>query len=361
MAVKFVFLPLVREGASRMCWMSRKRNVSLADVAKEAGVALSTASRALNATYGVAPATREKVLEAATRLDFVASPDARVLAKGSSRRVALVVPHINRWFFGEMVNGIERVTAEAEVDLLLYHVDDENHRRGFFEKLPARRLVEAMVIVAFPVDEEEALRLEKMGVIILAAGGQSTHYPHVCIDDYAAAKTAVEHLTDLGHRKIAMLSSREPAVPNWPLIPGRRQGYFDALAEVGAVPEPEWLLEVDWGEAQAVTAVLKLAERDILPTALFAHSDELALAAIGALQSVGLRVPEDISVIGIDDHPLASPLGLSTVRQDPFAQGELVGHMVLQALGVERAGEPIVSTVMETELVARRSTAPPGR
>lgn len=107
------------------------RPVSLADVAKAAGVSAATASRALNDAYGVSAATKDRVLAAARRLDFVASPEARGLAGGSSRRVALIVPHVNRWFFGEMVDGIERVTSQADVDLLLYHVDGADARTGW--------------------------------------------------------------------------------------------------------------------------------------------------------------------------------------------------------------------------------------
>lgn len=332
-------------------------HVSLSDVAKAAGVSLATASRAMNSAYGVAAVTRERVLAAAARLDFVASPDARGLARGSSRRVALIVPHVNRWFFGEMVDGIERVTSRADIDLLLYHVDDQDHRRGFFERLPARRKVEALVIVAFPIDESEARRLELMGVDILAAGGQSTQYPHVCIDDDATARLAVDHLTSLGHRRIAMLSAHEPAVPDWPSIPGRTHGYEDALRAVGIEPDPRLTREVDWGEMSAALATRDLLDSDAAPTALFAHSDELALAAMGAIRERGLRIPEDIAVIGIDDHPLAAPLGLSTVRQPVRAQGEMVGHMLLQALGLEGDGIEPRSVIVPTELIPRRSTA----
>jgi len=334
-----------------------QRPVSLSDVAKAAGVSLATASRAMNSAYGVAPKTRDRVLAAAARLDFVASPDARTLASGgSSRRVALIVSHINRWFFGQMVDGIERITAGADIDLLLYHVDDEEHRRGFFERLPARRKVEAMVIVAFPVDEGESRRLNLMGVDIIAAGGQSAHYPHVCIDDYAASRQAVDHLTSRGHRRIAMLSAHEPAVPDWPSFPGRQRGYFDALAAVGVEPEPGWTREVDWGEAAAARATDELLDSDAAPTAIFAHSDELAMGAMGAILARGLRVPEDIALIGIDDHPLAAPLGLSTVRQPVREQGEIVGRMVLQALGIEGDGIDPRSVIVPTELIARRST-----
>jgi LacI family repressor for deo operon, udp, cdd, tsx, nupC, and nupG len=104
--------------------MSTPENTSLADVARLAGVSLATASRALSNAYGVAPGTRKRVLEVADRLNYVVSPEASQLASGTRRRVALVVPHIERWFFGAMVSGLESVLSDAGLDVLLYHVGD---------------------------------------------------------------------------------------------------------------------------------------------------------------------------------------------------------------------------------------------
>ena len=108
-------------------------NVTLAEVARQAGVGLATASRALRDTPGVAPATRVKVREVAERLSYVASPEALRLATGTTSRVALVVPHLDRWFFGAIVAGLESVLREADLDILLYHVGDVDDRRRFFE------------------------------------------------------------------------------------------------------------------------------------------------------------------------------------------------------------------------------------
>ena len=109
-------------------------------------------------------------------------------------------------------------------------------------------------------------------------------------------------------------------------------------------------------EAAAARATDELLDSDAAPTAIFAHSDELAMGAMGAILARGLRVPEDIALIGIDDHPLAAPLGLSTVRQPVREQGEIVGRMVLQALGIEGDGIDPRSVIVPTELIARRST-----
>ena len=163
----------------------------MVDIARMAGVSLATASRALSNAPGVAAATRERVLAVAEELSYVVSPEASRLSGGPTRRVAVVVPHISRWFFAAMLEAVESELREADLDVLLYHVGDAGDRQAFFERLPARRKVDAVVVLAFPVSEAEQQRLELMGVSIVAAGGQSATYPYVCIDDEAAGRQAM--------------------------------------------------------------------------------------------------------------------------------------------------------------------------
>lgn len=330
----------------------------MVDVARLAGVSLATTSRALSNAPGVAVATRERVLAAADQLSYVVSPEASRLAGGSTGRVALVVPHISRWFFAALLEGLEAVLRDAELDVLLYHIGGTDDRRDFFGRLPARRKVDAVVALAFPVAELERQRLELMGVSIVAAGGQVADYPYVCIDDEAAARQAMDHLIFLGHRRIAMIAAVDPDEPSWPTRPGRSQAYLSALRDAGIAIDDDLIITVDWGGAEGADAMARLLGLREPPTAVFAHSDEVALGAIRTIHRSGLRVPEDISVIGIDDHPLAELTDLSTVRQPVYEQGVLAAQMVLGLLRGEDVEQAIT---VPTQLVIRRSTAPPRR
>jgi DNA-binding LacI/PurR family transcriptional regulator len=329
---------------------------SLADVARHAGVSLSTASRALNNAYGVSRRTRERVIESAHALDFVVSPDARRLATGTTGRVALVVPHLERWYFGQITAGIERVLSRADLDVLLYHVDDEQHRRDFLRRLPARRKVDAVVVVAFPLTQEDRARLDKIGAKIVAAGARSDAYPCVGIDDYGAGRLAMDHLLSLGHTRIAMIALRNPDQPGWSTDRDRAQAYRDALSERGLRPDPRLVREVELVPADAARAI-----EDILdtaaepPTAVYAHADELAFGVLRALRNRHHRVPEDISVVGIDDHPMAELLDLTTVAQDVRAQGAAAGRLVLQELGLEPVDAKVAATA-PVRLIQRSST-----
>lgn len=334
---------------------SPQEKMTLADVARLAGVGMATASRALNDAPGVAPATRRRVKDIAERYAYVISPAASSLAAGSTRRIAFVIPHISRWFFATMIEAMLSVFADAELDVLLYSVGDRDDRRRFFQRLPARRNVDALVVVGLPVDEQERLRLELMGVHIVAVGGQHETYPHVCIDDEVAGSTAMRHLVRLGHRDIATIEAIDPEQPEPPL--GRSNAYAAVLKEAGIPLDPRLRVVTDWGGEEGARAMATLLSQAIRPTAVYAHSDEVALGAMRTIRRAGLRVPEDISVVGIDDHPLAALAELTTVRQPVWALGVRAAHMVLDLIRDGVSAE--TSVVMPTELVVRHTTAPP--
>lgn len=332
---------------------------SLDDVARLAGVSASTASRALNNHPQVAAATRERVLSAAAGLDYVVSPDASRLAGGTSRtRVAVVVPHLSRWFFGRLLEGLEAGLHEADgagVDVLLFLVGDVAGRRAFFEQLPARRRVDAAVVVGFEVDEAERARLELLGVHIVSAGGPREPFPSVTVDDHRAGRQAVDHLVHLGHRRIALLASQDPADRGPDL---RAAAYRDALADAGLDLDEDLVVRVPFGAPGGADGMGRLLGLRHPPTAVFASADEIAAGAVRTLRRAGLRVGGEVSVIGIDDHPVAETLDLTTVAQPVHEQGLVAGRMVRALLGADRP-EPVTSQVLPTHLVLRSTTGPP--
>lgn len=332
--------------------------VNLADVARRAGVSAATASRALSGHPHVAGPTRARVWEAARALEYVVSPDASGLARGTraaTGRIAVVVPHLARWWFGSALEGLSAVLREAGRDLLVYRLGDAGSRQAFFDELPTRRRADAVVLLGFGVDERERERLDRVGVGIVAAGTRVGSHPSVSIDEYATGRRAMDHLVHLGHRRIGMIVAADPEL-DLGRAAGRSSAYRAALADAGITPDPALTVTVSWspeGGARAMGELLGLSDP---PTAVYAHSDEIALGALRTLRRAGLRVPEDVSVIGIDDHPLAAMTDLSTVAQPAAEQGELAGRMVLAGLAGE-AVEPVVT--VETRLVIRGSSGPP--
>jgi DNA-binding LacI/PurR family transcriptional regulator len=168
----------------------------------------------------------------------------------------------------------------------------------------------------------------------------------------------MDHLIYLGHQRIAMIAAVDPDQPGWPAISGRSQAYYSALSDAGIPTDASLATTVDWGGLQGADAMSQLLGLRQPPTAVYAHSDEVALGAIRTLRRAGLRIPEDVSVIGIDDHPLAELTDLTTVGQPVREQGLLAGRMVLGLLQGEEVERAVI---MPTKLIVRGSTAPPRR
>jgi LacI family transcriptional regulator, repressor for deo operon, udp, cdd, tsx, nupC, and nupG len=329
---------------------------SIEDVARHAGVSIATVSRALRGLPDVAASTRDRVIAAATELNYVASPFAARLASGRTTTVGLVVPFVNRWFFAEVISTVEAALRQAGFDLLLYNLGDEAGRCRFFDVMPMRKRVDGVLVASIVLDDAEfdALTELKRPVGLLGldrAGVLSTR-----IDDVAAARAAVDHLVGLGHRRIGLIGgdTDDPMAFTPPLH--RRDGYRDALQAVGldADPDLEHLgyFTIDGGR-EAARRLLALDQR---PTAIFAESDEMAYGALREVHEAGLRVPDDIAVIGFDDQPFSDLMDLSSMRQ-PVAEEALDITTRLLALIADDDEAPFdPSVVLPTELIVRGST-----
>jgi DNA-binding LacI/PurR family transcriptional regulator len=333
---------------------------SIEDVARQAGVSIATVSRALRGLPDVAASTRDRVLAAATELNYVASPFAARLASGRTTTVGLVVPFVNRWFFAEVIATVETALRQAGFDLLLYNLGDAKGRARFFDVMPMRKRVDGVLVASIVLDDAEFAALTELKRPVGLLGLEREGVLSTRIDDVAAARAAVDHLLELGHRRIGLIGgdTDDPMAFTPPLH--RRDGYRDALLSAGldADPELEHLgyFTVDGGRA-ATQQLLALPDR---PTAIFAESDEMAYGALREIRDAGLRVPDDIAVIGFDDQPFSDLMDLSSVRQ-PVAEEALDITTRLLALiaddGEQAPFDP--SVVLPTDLVVRGSTVRP--
>lgn len=332
---------------------------SLEDVAQLAGVSAATVSRALRGVHGVAERTSRRVVEAAAELEYVISPTASSLARGRTGTVGVIVPYVDRWFFARVVSGVERVLREAGISLLLYNVGDDEGRAKFFAELPLRRRVDAVLVLSLPLSAEETNLLHALQVPVVGVGTDIPGMDRVGIDDYAAACSAMRHLTQLGHRDIAFIGQGD-VIPLGFVTPVLRlAAYRDMLSEAGLESDPVFEACGHFTMTGGERAMSALFGGTRLPTAVFAASDEMAFGALKAIRRAGLRVPEDISVIGFDDHDMADMLELTTVAQPVSEQGERAGELLLARLSGHTS--PQSPIVLDTRLMLRGSTAPPRR
>ena len=243
----------------------------------------------------------------------------------------------------------------AQLDMLVYQVEGEEQRTRFLRELPARRKADAVILTALPMAQAEVERLDLMGVHVVVAGGQVRDYPHVQVDDLAAGRTAVQHLVDLGHRRIAMIRTSDTDGTTWSSDLLRMRAWRETLAAAGLDACDELLVTEAYGVDAGARALARLLALPQRPTAVFTYSDELAFAAIAHARSAGLRVPEDLSVVGVDGHPLGALLGVTTVDQDVSTQGRLAAELAVRLV----SGVGAVSDIeVPTRLVERVSTGP---
>jgi DNA-binding LacI/PurR family transcriptional regulator len=338
-------------------WMTRATEINMADVAARAGVSTATVSRALRDLPGVSESTRRRVKEIAESLSYVVSPEASRLAGGATGRVAVVAPRIDLWFYAAMLAEVDRVLTDAGLDVLLYQVDGEAQRTRFFRDLPARRKVDAVVLVALPVLQEEAKRLDLMGVHVVVAGGQIGDHPHVHVDDHEVASIAVRHLLELGHERIAMVRTSDMEGTYWSSDAERTRGYQDTLGEAGVRAESDLLVTMPFGPSAGALGMAALLELADPPTAVFAYSDDVALGVLQHLNARRLRAPDDMSVVGVDGHPQAELFQITTVDQSVAEQGRMAGEMALSLILDEPLDSP--SVVVPGRLMLRGSTGQP--
>ncbi|MCU1542423.1 MAG: LacI family transcription regulator [Microbacteriaceae bacterium] len=330
------------------------------EVAALAGVSTATVSRALSGNGHVSPATKTRVKSAALELGYVVSSNASGLATGRTKNVGVVIPFLNRWFFSSVVEGAEHSLLSHGYDLTLYNLSGSGgERRSVFEHFLLRKRVDAVIAISLELSASEVSSLLDMNKPIVGVGGPLPGVRTLSIDDVQVARLATEHLLSLGHRAIAHIGGNNDVELDFHLPTNRRVGYEAALEAVGIPIDPELFAEADFtlqGGYRAAKQLLGNPRKR--PTAVFAASDEMAIGTILAARDLGLTVPGDVSVIGVDDHELSDFFGLSTIAQFPAEQGRKAVEILMDQLHPGHR-VPAANTPLHFELIVRSSTARP--
>ena len=333
---------------------------TLSDVAKLAGVSKSTASRALSGRGSVSMRTQERVSSAADELGFVPSSAAESLATGRSRNIAVVTPFINRWFYAEVIDGVESALIGAGYDLTLYRLtDDIDQRRALFDYFLVRKGVDAVIALTLFISDDEVQRLRKLGKPIVGIGGQIPGIPTFSIDDVRTARRATEHLIELGHTKLVHIGGDQEKQLDFEVHSNRLKGFRQALDGAGLGHSDDFFAD-DFDIAGGYRSAMKaLTDSGSRPTAIVAGSDEIAIGVMTAAREQGIRIPQDLSIIGIDGHPLGDTFQLTTMNQHPSRQGSMAVSQALAQLGGAWDESDDSHLELQVDLKVRGSTAPP--
>ena len=330
------------------------RNVTIRDVAREAGVSVATVSRAFAAPDRVREETREKIFAVSRRQHFVVNAVARSLASRRSGLIGLVIPSIYNSIYAASTQAIQ-AAAEAQGYTVLIGVSEfDNAREAELIGQFAARRVEGLILTGADRARSavELIRRERLPFVVTWHSARGRGAASVSFDNAAAAASVVDYLHGLGHRRIALICGRT-ALNDRALA--RKEGFLKRMGERGLPCSPEDVIECDFEFEAGRTALRALLARQPRPTAIFSANDIVAVGALHECRQQGLRVPEDISLVGFDDLPIAQYVTpqLTTVRVPAAAMGEHAVALLMRAI----SGEASRSETLETELIVRGSAA----
>ncbi len=339
--------------------MSPAKRSTSRDVAKLAGVSRTTVSFVLNQNEGVSisAATRKRVLKAAKKLNYHPDAAGRKLVSGKSDTLGLVLHQSPEQVFADaflprVILGVEQAAMQRGFHVLLKQVDPKD--KNGYARLIRENHVDGIILSGPRQDDDEILRLYREGVPVMLLGQlPDSNLPFVDVNAASGAQTAVRHLIELGHKRIAMITN---APLSYTSSQQRRDGYLQALRSADLEAHPGLIKEGNYTPASGYQAMNELLNGSLRPTAVFIASDVVAMGAILAVRRAGLRLPEDVAMVGFDDIPLAEYFDppLTTIRLPAFGLGLAAAERVIQL--IQGKGLDSNEVLMETELIVREST-----
>jgi LacI family transcriptional regulator len=327
------------------------------DVARRAGVSVSTVSHVLNGTRFVSDELRERVLAAIDELDFEPSAAGRMLSLRRSNTIGLIVSDIRNPFFASVARGVEDVAQEQGYTVVLCNSDETLVKEAACLKALQSRQVDGVLLASAGAADEYVARLVEAGfpIVLVDRDLPDLHIPAVVLDNEGAAYSAVRHLIDRGHQRIGMLSGRDSISTTVERV----AGYQRALGEAGLSVDDQLVISghsTSEGGAEAAHALLEVRPA---PTAIFSGNNLMSIGALQAIASRGLSVPEDIALVGFDDFPFpwseAFRPHLTTVAQPTYELGRQAAEMLVGMLN-GRGHRTSQRVVLDGKLLIRESS-----
>ncbi|WP_020578112.1 LacI family DNA-binding transcriptional regulator [Actinopolymorpha alba] len=323
--------------------------LTIRDIARLSGLSKSTVSLVLNNSPRVDPATRERVLEVMRSHNYVPNFAATALARGNTRLIGMIVPGLT-WRLVAAINyGVASVVEDSDYEIILYTSTNDRDYGRVIERILASKLSTGLLVVTHnqPLEPLEELQRGGLPVVLVDTLGAQSSLPSVVADNYGGAHAAVRHLVELGHRRIACIEGPM----EYQCCLDRTRGYTDALREAGIAVRPELVTKGEFAAdtvAASTRALLDLPKRR-RPTAIFAHSDITAYAVMEAVEDAGLKVPDDISIVGFDDLVSSEHVrpALTTIRQPFEEMGQQAARLLLSTIDPAPGDKPGANTADE--------------
>lgn len=327
--------------------------VTIKDIAKKTGVSYATVSRALNGMPGVKEDTRQLVLEEANKMGYQPNAIARGLVLRHTHTLALVIPDITNPFFPEIARGAEDAAAVLGYNIFLCNTNWEVEKEKLYLKTLQEKRVDGIILhPAFGIEEEHYNNFN-IPVVLLNRIPSIGNYSSIEVDNVRGGFLATKHLIDAGYKKLAFIGGNENSFSD----SERKEGFKLALNKYKLKMEDCLIINGSFNSKSGYDIMLRLIESGNIPDAVFAGNDVIALGVLDCAQKHGLRVPEDIGIIGFDDIPYANlpQIQLTTVAQPKYQMGKYAIEMLIRELRDKQKPE-IKRTILEPELKVRSTT-----
>lgn len=338
--------------------MGKDRNLTIKDIAGRLNLSKSTVSRALRDSYDVNPETRSRVMSLVKELNFEPNVNARGLREQKTFNIGVVIPSFQIPFYSVVVGGIHRVLSDAGYNVMTSQTNEtyDSELKSVNSFLKSR--VDGMLI-SFSSDTSQFDHIRKVAdkglpVVMFNRITTEVDLPSVTVNDYKGAYDAIEYLISRGGRKIAYISG-----PKSPLLSQRRkQGYLDCLKAHGLQSGEEWIIESDFSVAGGMKAAEEMLRLPVRPDSLFCICDSVAIGAMITLKKKGIRIPEDVSVMGFTNDFFSGFVDppLTTISQPVWEIGEKAAELLLIQLSRKLTKWDNRKIVLNTSLVVRGST-----
>ncbi|MCF7886156.1 MAG: LacI family transcriptional regulator [Candidatus Marinimicrobia bacterium] len=331
-------------------------SVTIKDIAKKLDIAPSTVSRALRDHPDVSKTTRNKVLQVANEMNYHPNTIAQSLKKGTSRIVGVLVPQVRHYFFAEIMAGIAEVAEESGYNVMICQSNEkyENEVKNV-RTLIQQRIAGLLVSVSEFTKKCDHFNLVKnsgIPLVFFDRDCNGIHASKVIVDDYSGAFNAVEYLIESGYKRIAHLGGYE----NLTIARKRARGYKDALKKHNMPIDEELIMHSGLNEEDGAESFKKLYNRlEKKPDAIFAVTDPVAIGAYQVMKERGIKIPDDIALVGFSDNPDARLIDppLTTVKQSPYDIGKNAMQLLLKQM--QNKNSKIENKILKTELVIRES------
>ena len=327
--------------------------ITIVDVAAEAGVSFGTVSRVMNNDIHVKKETRERVLETMQRLGYVANRQARSLAGGKSNSIGVLVPDLGTGYIGEIIRGIDAELSLTDLDLILYTTHRTATKEANYVANLATGMVDGLLLVLprSPADFIGNLTQRNFPFVLIDHQGAGRDCPAVGATNWQGAYNATEYLIKLGHQRIGFITGSM----DLGCAVDRLDGYRSALRTYHIPESPELIYQGTFFQPDGYAGASALLDLPLPPTAIFASNDVMAMGVMDAVRNRGLRIPDDISIVGFDDIPQTSLIrpAMTTINQPLEKMGRVATQMLLDLL--EHPEKEADRIELPTQLIVRDS------